>query len=295
MPFNTDSHYAVAKARSSGDVVMLAITFVVLFLMTSMYFVISSIMDLGPSASANPIEVFGAIGSGLMAGALLFVLILIGGMIAVRVQRQIMLGNCLEVKYSDYAWLREWSNQVASDFNMPRTEIFITQDPYINAYAYGFARPYNIVLHSGTIRYMSDDELKVVVAHEMGHIRYKHTNAMVYLMPFLSLPLVGIVGQYIIGFWKRRTELTCDRLALMYFRDAEIVKRALIKTHVGPDAEKYMNDIARQWQRITADGPFNRFVETLSTHPFLVRRLIHLDRYEAKARAVAPVVAENAV
>lgn len=273
---------AVQRAKSQSDLVVLAITFLVLFGITASYFLITAFGEIASTSmsfGSALLVLFGA----LLGGGFVFVLLLIVGMVIIRVQRQIMLGNALEVKYSDYAWLRDWANQVAAEMRMPQVEVFITQDPYINAYAYGFARPYNIVLNSATIRYLTDDELRVVVVHEMGHIKYGHTNVMVFLQPFLAIPFIGMIGSYISGFWRRRTELTCDRLALMYFGDPEIVKRALIKVHIGPDAAKYMNQIARQWQRHTADQPFNRIVETFSTHPFLVRRIIQLDRYAERA------------
>ena len=197
---NTNSHYAVAKARNSTDVVILAITFGVLFILSSGYFVISGIKEATDGGVTDGLGILGAMLGGFLTGAFLFVAFLVLGMIMVRMQRQQVLGNTLEVRYSDYAWLRDWSNQVAADFNMPPIEIFITQDPTINAYAFGFARPYCIVLNSATIRYLTDDELRVVVAHEMGHIKYGHTIASVFLNPFLSLPVIGLVGGYIAGF-----------------------------------------------------------------------------------------------
>ena len=125
----------------------------------------------------------------LVVSVVVFLAVALGiGMLITRVMRQQMLGNSLEVQYSDYAWLRDWSNEVAADLDMPQVEIFITQNPIINAYAFGFARPYTIVLHSGSIRYLTEDELKVVVVHEMAHIKYKHTDASVFLLPFLTAP-----------------------------------------------------------------------------------------------------------
>ena len=200
-------------------------------------------------------------------------------MFIVRLQRQTILGNSLQVEYSDFAWLRDWANEVAHDLEMPRVEIFVTQNPLINAYAFGFIRPYCIVLNSGSVRYLTQDELKVVVVHEMAHIKYYHTHALVYLQPFLVLPGINIVGMWVAGFWQRRAELTADRLALMYMRDTELVKQSLIKVHVGPDVAASMNQTARDWLQHTAERPMNRLAQTFSSHPFLVRRLSHIDRW----------------
>jgi Zn-dependent protease with chaperone function len=103
----------------------------------------------------------------------------------------------------------------------------------------------------------------------------------VYLLPFLSMPFVSIVTGWIAGFWNRRTELTSDRLALMYLEDGELVKNALVKIHVGPDVAQAMNQTARDWLRHNAERPMNRFAQTFSSHPFLVRRISHIDRYKS--------------
>lgn len=222
--------------------------------------------------------ILGLIGT-LIGGLMVFGSLLLLGMFLVRMARQTMLGNSLQIEYSDYAWLRDWINTVSADLGLPRVEVFVTQNPVMNAYAFGFTRPYCIVLNSGSIRYLTDDELRVIVVHEMAHIKYGHTSALVYLQPFMSLPIISAFGSWIAGFWNRRAELTADRLALMYLLNPELVKSALIKIHVGPDVAKSMNQIARDWLQYNAERPMNRVAQTFSTHPFLVRRLSHIDRY----------------
>ncbi len=278
----TKGQLAVRRASSSSDLVVLAMTFMTFFAMSGVYFLVSYFA--GDEFAASDQQI-GTIAGGLLAafvGSLIvFVSVLLLGMFLVRMQRQVMLGNALQVEYSDYAWLREWANQVAADLEMPRVEIFVTQDPVINAYAFGYIKPYTIVLHSGSIRYLTHDELKVVVVHEMGHIKFGHTHASVYISPFLVVPVINVIGTWIAGFWQRRTELTCDRLALMYMGDSELVKQALIKVHIGPDVAKAMNETARQWLQYNAERPMNRLAQTFSTHPFLVRRLSHIDRWKS--------------
>ena len=290
-PAQTHGQWAIAQANKASDYIVLGVTFAILFLGSAAYFIISYVREVNgahvvydqfgnaTSGAAEGVTIWGLLGT-FIGGAIAFAVILLLGMFLVRMQRQTTLGNSLQVEYSDYAWLRDWANKVAVDLNMPRVEIFVTQDPVINAYAFGFARPYVIVLHSGSIRYLTHEELKVVVVHEMAHIKYKHTNANVYLVPFLSLPIINIVGRWIVGFWSRRAEWTADRLALMYLGDSELVKKSLIKVHVGPDVAKDMNDTARQWLEYTAERPMNHLAQTFSTHPFLVRRLSQIDKYK---------------
>ena len=277
----TKGQRAVKRAFSSSDLVVLTMTFLTFFLATTGYFLVGFFLNETNNVTSSLVSlVFGLIGLAIVA-VMFFGTALIIGMIIIKMQRQMMLGNALQIEYSAYAWLRDWANDVSRDLEMPRVEIFVTQDPVINAYAFGFIRPYTIVLHSGSIRYLTHDELKAVVVHEMGHIKFGHTQASLYLLPFINLPVLGAIFTWIAGFWQRRTELTCDRLALMYMENSELVKEALIKVHVGPDVASSMNDVARQWLQYNAERPMNRFTQTFSTHPFLVRRLSHLDAWKS--------------
>ncbi len=288
----TRGQLAVRRAHSSSDIGVLFVTFGVFFLISSAYFLINYLIEISSAQSVSIFElILGLIGV-VVGAVLLFGTILGLGMIILKMQRQIMLGNALQVEYSAYAWLRDWVNEVAADIEMPRVEIFVTQDPVINAYAFGFIRPYTIVLHSGTIRYMTKDEIRMVVLHEMAHVKYGHTVASLYLTPFMNIPVLGVFFSWLAGFWQRRAELTADRLALMYLGDSELVKSALVKVHVGPDVASSMNDIARQWQQYVAERPFNRFTQTFSNHPFLVRRLSHVDKWKTvvEPAATPPIV-----
>lgn len=276
----TRGKLAVKRAFSSSDLIVLTITFIVFFLAScgySIYQYFTNVSDEG--LGSTELIVAGLIGVAI-AVLLFFGGALAVGMFMVRMQRQIMLGNALQIEYSAYSWLRDWANQVSADLELPRVEIFVTQDPVINAYSFGFIRPYAIVLQSGTIRYLTEDELRVIVVHEMAHIKYGHVNASVYLLPFLRFPVIGVVFTWLAGFWERRAEFTADRLALMYTANSELVKQALIKVYVGPDVASSMNDIARQWQQYTAERPMNHLAQTFSNHPFLVRRLSQIDAWK---------------
>lgn len=285
-PQYSKGQLAVARAAMSSDNTVLAVTFIGFFFMTSAYFIFTALAEHfhaeETSVMTEQVPLWLRLIIALFSGAILFGAILLVGMFFIRMERQKMLGNAMQVEYSDYAWLRDWANVTAADLGLPRVEIFVTQNPVINAYAFGFMNPYCIVLHSGSIRYLTPDELKAVVIHEMGHIKYKHTIAMLYLQPFLMLPFVSSVSGWLAGFWQRRTEYTADRLALTYTEDPELVKNALVKVHIGPDVAEGMNETARQWQRYTANRPMNRFAQTLSDHPYLVRRLDHIDKMTAK-------------
>lgn len=268
---------AIEQANSKKDYVVLVACLVVIALILG--FVV--LMGLAAALDVPNWAVESSL-TGYFSSLISTVLFLLVGLVVIlvvtRMMRQSFLGNALQIEYSDYAWLRKWSNQVARDFDMPRVEIMVTQDPYMNAFAFGFMKPYTIVLQSGVIRYLNDEQLKAIVVHEMAHVKYRHTQIGTYLGILRVIPVLGGGFGWIIDFWSRRTELTSDRLALYYLRDPELVKMALIRVHVGPDVAESFNDIARKWQVYMSDNTLNRFTQTFSAHPFLVRRLQHIDK-----------------
>lgn len=280
-------HEAVTKARNTGDIWVLVGCLAIIGVILTSIIVIAFIIALIAESQGNTDEGIWSFVGTFVGYGIFAALILVIVLVTIRMMRQMFLGNALQIEYSDYAWLRDWSNQVASDLNMPRVEMFVTQDPVINAFAVGFARPYNIVLNSGAIRYLTHEELKAVVVHEMGHVKFGHTATKTYLTVFRSIPLIGGLASWILDFWGRRAELTADRLAVCYLRDSELVKNSLVKVHVGPDVAASFNDVARQWQAHNTNNFFNKITQTFSSHPFLVRRLQHIDA-SAHLAQVAP-------
>jgi Zn-dependent protease with chaperone function len=267
---------AIIRANSKKDYVVLGICLVIIVLILGVVAFIGLVAALDVPDWAVESSLGGYVNS-LFSTVIFLLFALVAILVITRMMRQSFLGNALQIEYSDYAWLRKWSNQIARDFDMPKVEIMVTQDPYMNAFAFGFMKPYTIVLHSGSIRYLDDEQLKAIVVHEMAHVRYHHTQIATYLGALRVIPVLGGGLGWIIDFWSRRTELTSDRLALFYLRDPELVKMALIRVHVGPDVAESFNDIARKWQVYMTDSAFNRFTQTFSAHPFLVRRLQHID------------------
>lgn len=268
---------AVERANSKKDYMVLAVCLlvIVLILILVVFIGLVAALDVPNWAVESSVASYA---SSLVSTVIFLVIALVAILVITRMMRQSFLGNALQIEYSDYAWLRKWSNQVARDFDMPRVEIMVTQDPYMNAFAFGFVKPYTIVLQSGVIRYLNDEQLRAIVVHEMAHIKYHHTQIGTYLSILRVIPVLGGGFGWIIDFWSRRTELTADRLALYYLQDPELVKMALIRVHVGPDVAESFNDIARKWQVYMTDNAFNRFTQTFSAHPFLVRRLQHIDQ-----------------
>lgn len=214
-------------------------------------------------------------GVALDIGLIIFFAIVLGGILFyIRLFQIGFLGNALRVQSGKHAHLLEMVNEISATLAMPTVDVFITQDPYLNAFAVGYHHPYTIVLHSATVDELTPDELKAVLVHEMGHIKYKHTIITAYTQPMSVLvPVLGPIVAWSFGFWSRRAELTCDRLATAYVGSPHTVASALMKIHVGSKFAAYLTEEGVYQQDVYSKGTMRQLSQSLSTHPFLVTRV----------------------
>lgn len=110
--------------------------------------------------------------------------------------------------------------------------LYIQQDYYINAYTTGFQKDAYMVINSGTIDSLSDEELTFVVGHEMGHIKSGHV--LYHLTAaFLAQLASGIPGSSLLqaplDYWQRMSEFTADRAGLLACQDLDASLSAIMK------------------------------------------------------------------
>lgn len=174
-------------------------------------------------------------------------------------------------------------------------ELFVQQNPIVNAFTGGVERPV-IVLHSSLIERLNDEEVLAVVAHEVGHIHSEHVLYLTAarLLEFLAnsalfaTPLTAIVKQLISATmraallaWARRAELSCDRAALLVTQDPHVIGRTMMKLCGGTFASKVDYDQfleqARYFQKNYDEKALDRFWADIITsgmsHPFPVWRV----------------------
>jgi Zn-dependent protease with chaperone function len=130
---------------------------------------------------------------------------------------------------------------------LPEPELYLDQDPILNAYTFGTEQPF-IVLQSGLVDFLSEDELLGVIAHELGHIKCGH---VLYKMManFLSI-IIERIGEATFGLgslvgtglllalyeWDRKAELSCDRAGLLVVQDLDTYLTLLLKLAGGSRA-----------------------------------------------------------
>ena len=119
--------------------------------------------------------------------------------------------------------------------------LYIETSPTINAYATGMEN-YSIILCSGILDVMEDEELLAILGHELGHVKCEHmlyktlahhmasSSAMMLVpaVPFLKSAVSTGLG-LALWEWNRKAELSCDRAALLATQDIDVVASALTK------------------------------------------------------------------
>lgn len=167
--------------------------------------------------------------------------------------------------------------------------LYITQTPMVNAGAYGMDKPF-IILNSGTVALIDDDELEYILGHEIGHILSGHVlyrTMMVLLinLAIMGFPIVGLAARAALVAlleWSRKSELSCDRAGLLTVQDPEVVMRTMLKMAGGGSSdETSLQEFIVQAEEYkqsgdVADQVFKVLNLMATTHTFYVLRVSEL-------------------
>lgn len=172
---------------------------------------------------------------------------------------------------------------ICERLGLKEPEFYLEMDPQPNAFTFGDTRVY-IVVTSGLVEMMNDEELDAVIAHECGHILCRH---VVYKMVAeylrLGLDTIGILGtiakpvEYALYYWSRKAELSCDRCASI-ITSPNVVASVMARFAGGPKAitsKVNMEEWAKQadiYDSIRNGGLWNKTLQMAATinltHPF---------------------------
>jgi Zn-dependent protease with chaperone function len=152
--------------------------------------------------------------------------------------RLLFQGNAVRAGGDQLPRLWMLQTEVATTFDWPKVpELYVSQTPVFNAGAYGVDDPF-IVIHSAALEMLDDDELRVLLAHEMGHVVSGHalyrTIAEILLSVGLSaLPILAGIALFPIRLaileWARKAELSADRAGLLGAQDPTAAQRVFMK------------------------------------------------------------------
>src|SRR5437588_3437466 len=135
-----------------------------------------------------------------------------------------------------YVQLRE----ACAILDMREPELYVAHNPLPNSWTSGHDHPY-IIVTSGLLDLMNEDEIMAVIGHELGHIKSGH---VLYRTIALSITLLmTIVGDMTLGIgrligrsleatlleWYRKSEFTADRSSLLVIQDPQVLLSLMMK------------------------------------------------------------------
>ena len=193
--------------------------------------------------------------------------------------------NAVRVSPKQFPAVWERYVDVCATLDTEHFELFVSQTPLVNAGAYGMEKPF-IVLNSGALRLLDDQELTYLLGHEVGHVMSGHVlyrTMMVILLQLaqMGFPVVGLAARAVLIAlleWNRKAELSADRAGLLAVQNPEATLRGFMRLAGGGiEDENDLNEFLEQAEQYRQTGDVADVVFKVlnllgTTHPFHVLR-----------------------
>jgi len=224
-----------------------------------------------------------------------------------RPQNIFLLGNNIKVGPRQYSTLYGIYRECLRDLAIyPEPALYVNQSPLINSYALGQDQPY-IVINSGTLDFFEPEELRTVLAHELGHIKCNHT--LLIQMALWSMGMAQMLGEMTLGLgnlvstgllyafyeWRRKAELSADRAALLVTDDLRPLTTTMMKLAGG--SYRYANECnvdeflrqVEQYQQLEGQNLnqiyrfllYNGGQGAFLSHPFPLERFYYIKNWSS--------------
>lgn len=204
-----------------------------------------------------------------------------------RIYRIQYTGSSLKIKKEDYPDIYRALENAGAALDMHKLPALYLQYYYaINAFTTGKKEPL-VVVNSGTIDLLNEEELQYIIGHELGHILSDHVlyHMMVQgLVDFINIPGKDLI-ELPLYYWFRMSELTADRAGLLACQDLNTAISAMIKmaglpqSHYDKINVQAFIDQARDFNEKNTgflDETFKFIAIANSYHPWLVLRAAEL-------------------
>ncbi len=217
------------------------------------------------------------------------------GMFNERAMRLQFLGSGIRVDERQFERLHRLLAEVGATLDcngLP--EMYVVADPFLNAMTVGLDRPI-IVLNSALVELLDEDELRFVIAHELGHAMSGHAlyqtllQRLLVLSGVVSASIVGGVGLRVIVAalmeWSRKSELSADRAGMIATQDPAVAFRVHMKLASGGNLDDLdTTSFFAQGTEYAEAGDLRESVLKLmlvenQSHPFAVVRARELRRW----------------
>ncbi|TXT46633.1 MAG: Uncharacterized protein FD137_1240 [Spirochaetes bacterium] len=207
----------------------------------------------------------------------------------------IHLASSVKVGPRQFPRLDTLLDDIVDTFDWPyKPDMFVTQSPFLNAGVLGVNEPF-ILLNSSVVARFDEEEIKAIIAHEMGHIMSGHTlyKTLAWLLANISLsfiPAGEIAVQAIsavLSEWDRKSELTADRAELLAVQSETPSYNVLMRMAGAEDLSQVnLNEFflqAKEYedQKTVLDSIHKILNQVRLSHPFPVVRLQELKTWAA--------------
>lgn len=207
---------------------------------------------------------------------------------AERIYRMRLLGSSVHVTPKQCPKVYSLYKEAIEILDVQEPDLFLTSHPMPNAMTVGVERPM-IVLHSSLVDLLTEDELRAVLGHELGHVKAGHVLYMTiaHALKAILQNVLGIRGLANAGLmvalydWSRKAELTADRAELLVAQDIDTCTKLHMKLSGGSwsiyeqmDHEEFLKQ-ANSYEDLDY-STINKFYKILwelwHTHPLPVYR-----------------------
>jgi Zn-dependent protease with chaperone function len=222
----------------------------------------------------------------------------VSGLFNERAVRLVFLGSAVRADERQFATLHRLLGEVAQTLDAPDLprlpELYVAANPVPNAHTLGMNEPF-IVLTSGLVDLLDEEELRFVVGHELGHAISGHAVYQTLLQRlimlsglFSTIPIGGLGVRAIVAAlheWSRKAELSADRAGLLATQDPATAFRVHMKLASGGHLDDLdTTAFFAQGQEYLEAGDLRDSVLKLllienQTHPFAVVRAAELRRW----------------
>lgn len=217
------------------------------------------------------------------------------GLINERMIKMQLLGSSVRVTPRQFPTVHRLYAEAATTLDAPSLpDLYISANPTLNAVTIGIDEP-KIVVNSGLIDLLDEEELRFVLGHELGHALSGHAlyrtllSYMVLLSSAVSSVPFGFIGLQAIRIalaeWARKSELSCDRAGLLATQDLPTAIRVHMKLASGGhlrdlDQAEFL-DQAREYEDAEdlRDSLMKLLLVENATHPMNVVRAGELRRW----------------
>ncbi len=204
--------------------------------------------------------------------------------------RLAFLASSVRVSERQFPRVHDLYRDVLQTLDAPQNyPLFVSQTPIVNAGAYGMDEPF-IILNSGTVKLLDDEQLSYVMGHEVGHIMsdhvlYRTMTVLLIQLASMGFPIVGLAARAILVAlleWSRKSELSSDRAGLLAIQTPQGVMGTMLKMAGGGDSEEMNLDEfiiqAEEYRESgdVADQVFKVLNLMGQSHPFYVLRVAEI-------------------